>query len=952
MKRNLVLLGLLSSMAPGILQAQERAPAAPKPAPAAPPHPPADADDNEVEAVVVTGGKPRGAVLGDIPPEETFSAADVRSFGVSSMNDLLAELAPQTTSGRGGAPVVLLNGRRISSFAEIRDIPTEAIQRVEILPEEVALKYGYSAEQKVVNVVLRQRFRARTVEASLAGPTAGGQATEQANASSLRLNRDGRVNLAIKYQHSDALMESDRDIDSSGTNGLYDLTGNLASTTSGGQIDPALSALAGSPVTVAGVPASAAAGAPSLAAFVPTANAQNVSDLSDTRSLLPNTRQVTANAVMNRMMGKVSATLNASASASESTALLGPARAQLTIPTGNPFSPFSDDVVLYRYLGELGELEQNSRDLTGHLGFTLDSDVKSWRWSVTGNYDHAVNRTLTGRGVDVSGLQARLDADDPTLNPFAPVSPMPFRTDRAHSTSDTGNVQFVLNGALVKLPAGDLSTTFKLGAEATRLDATSLRSGLETSSDLSRDSANAQLSLDLPITSVKNNVLAAIGDLSANMNLAVNHLSDFGSLTTIGYGLTWSPIKPVSVIASVTRQENAPTIQQLGNPQVTTPDVRVFDFVNGETVDVTRISGGNPDLKSEEKRVLKLGLTVRPPSITGLSISANYFRTRTDNPIASFPTTTAAVEAAFPDRFTRDADGALVSIDSRAVNFAHQDSDQIRWGLNFSRQIGKTPPRPAFDPGRPRQGQGRPQAQGPGDAPAAAQAQGQPPGAELLQGALRPEGGDRQAQGDDGRAGQRQGGDGQGPPGGPGGGPGGGWGGGRGGAGGGFRGAGAARLQLAFYHTIHLRERIQIQDGLPALDLLNGDAIGSSGGQPRHELEAQAGITKNGLGARLSANWRSATSVNGGTAGAPTDLHFSSLGTVNLRLFADLGVRRDLVAAHPFLRGTRLTFSVTNLADSRMEVRDRNGVTPITYQPDYLDPLGRSIQFSVRKLLF
>ncbi|MDB5456881.1 MAG: TonB-dependent receptor, partial [Caulobacter sp.] len=181
------------------------------------------------------------------------------------------------------------------------------------------------------------------------------------------------------------------------------------------------------------------------------------------------------------------------------------------------------------------------------------------------------------------------------------------------------------------------------------------------------------------------------------------------------------------------------------------------------------------------------------------------------------------------------------------------------------------------------------------------------------------------------------------------GGPGGGFGGGGFGGGGGGR---AARLQLAIYHTVHLREQVLIRDGVPALDLLNGDVIGSGGGQPRHEIEAQAGLTKNGLGARLSANWRSATHVRGGQGGASSDLDFSDLATLNLRLFADLGARRELVRAHPFLRGSRLNLSVTNLFDSRVEVRDRDGMTPVTYQPDYLDPLGRSIQLSFRKLFF
>ena len=952
LKSNLALIGLLACVAPGMAHAQQASPAerpaadAPRPAPS--PAPSVENEDNEVEALVVTGGRPRGAVLGDIPPEETLSAADVRSFGVSSMQDLLAELSPQTTSGLGGAPVVLLNGRRISSFAEIRDIPTEAIQRVEILPEEVALKYGYSADQKVVNVVLRQRFRATTVEASLAAPTEGGQATEQANASRLRLNRDGRMNVAVKYQRSDALLESDRDLISSGTSGLYDMVGNVASTLNGGEIDPALSALAGQPITVAGVPASAATAAPSLAAFLPGANHANVSDLSDSRSLLPRTQQISANAVINRFVfGDVSATFNISGAASETTALLGPARARLDVPAGDPFSPFSQDVALYRYLGELGPLEQNARNLTGHLGFTLNRDTDDWRLSLTGNYDHAVNRTLTDRGVDLTGLQARLDALDPALNPFAPVAAMDFNTDRARSINDTANLQGVVNGALVRLPAGDLSTTVKLGVDATRLDAVSRRAGVETSSDLSRDNASVQVSFDLPIASRRNGVLPRLGDLSTNLNLAVSELSDFGTLTTTGYGLSWSPVKPVSFIVSVSDQENAPSIQQLGNPLVTTPDARVFDFVRGETVDVTRISGGNPDLRAEDRQVLKLGMTLRPPALTGLSVTANYTRSRIDDPVASFPAATAAVEAAFPDRFTRDANGDLLRIDSRPVNFARRDSDQIRWGFNYSRQIGKTPPRPAFEGGGQRFRDGPGRTEGPRSAPGVG-TPGEGPTAIDPNRASAPS---SPPTTDDGpRRGPAFGADGGGPPdgqrgfGGPGG---------PGGPGGFGRGGGrAARLQLAVFHTIHLRERILVQEGVPALDLLNGDVIGSGGGQPRHEIEAQAGVTKNGLGARLSANWLSATHVRGGQGGAATDLDFSDLATVNLRLFADFSGRRELIQAHPFLRGVRVNLAITNLFDSRVSVRDRDGLTPVTYQPDYLDPLGRSVQLTVRKLIF
>ena len=95
--------------------------------------------------IVVTGQKPRGSVVGDIPPENTLSSRDIRATGATSITELLAAIAPQTGSARGrgdSGPVILLNGQRISGFQEIRDLPPEAIERVEILPEEVALKYG------------------------------------------------------------------------------------------------------------------------------------------------------------------------------------------------------------------------------------------------------------------------------------------------------------------------------------------------------------------------------------------------------------------------------------------------------------------------------------------------------------------------------------------------------------------------------------------------------------------------------------------------------------------------------------------------------------------------------------------------------------------------------------------------------------------------------------------
>jgi hypothetical protein len=55
---------------------------------------------------------------------------------------------------------------------EVGDLPTELILRLDILPEEVALKYGYGLQRKVVNIILRRRFVAQVTD------LVGGESTQ------------------------------------------------------------------------------------------------------------------------------------------------------------------------------------------------------------------------------------------------------------------------------------------------------------------------------------------------------------------------------------------------------------------------------------------------------------------------------------------------------------------------------------------------------------------------------------------------------------------------------------------------------------------------------------------------------------------------------------------------------------------------------------------------------
>jgi hypothetical protein len=178
----------------------------------------------------------------------------------------------------------------------------------------------------------------------------------------------------------------------------------------------------------------------------------------------------------------------------------------------------------------------------------------------------------------------------------------------------------------------------------------------------------------------------------------------------------------------------------------------------------------------------------------------------------------------------------------------------------------------------------------------------------------------------------------------------GGFGGGRGGAFGGFPVGG--RLQFAAYHTLYLVDRETARPGGPVLDLLGGAPATGSGGQYRNEVELQFGMLLSGIGGRMSVDWRQGTRVTGLAGAATGDLNFSDLTTINFRLFDNFTQQKAVMKRYPWLRGSRLALNVNNLLDQRVRVRDGSGATPLGYQGPYLDPAGRTITLSFRKLFF
>ncbi len=913
---------------------------------------------------MVYGARLIGQIEAPQPPLVTLNEADIAAYGAGSIAELIEALGPTVSSGRGrgggGGPVILVNGVRISSFRELASYPPEAIERTEIFTEEVAQQFGYSPDQRVVNIVLKDNYSSREIELEYGQPFDGGFSQQDVEATYLRIDGASRLNLNLEGNNSSSLLTE-------GERGVIQSPGSVPTLAS----DP---------------------------------------DPADFRSLVGESSGLEATANWTTGLGASgnSLSLNATYEREDSLRLQGLDTVLLTDPDGdtalrafNPADPLAVD--------RGGNSYSTAATLNAGLG----------DWQITGTVDATLADSVsrTQLRLDTAALVAAaaagtlaLDAD---LGEFADAG-----FDLAESQTYTVNGLLTAQGNPVTLPGGDLAVTAVAGYRGNGIESTDTRNpGVATNLDRSRWQAG--LNLGIPITSRDEDFLGAVGDISLNLAGAVFEQSDFGTLWDWSAGVTWGIFGGLTLSATYVDRDNSPSLTELGAPQIATPNVPVFDIANNETVLATVISGGNPLLPAQAQQDWKFGLNWELPFMESASFQIEYFDNHAENVSAGFPVLTPQIEAAFPGRVTRDATGRLTALDERFVTFAEQDVERLVFGLNLSGQFAQSesggqggsggrfggPPGGAGGPP-----QGGPGAGGFGGAPdperfaamraqfceaepgelierfnaalqAAANGEEPPVGPDGQPLAIPPQMLERLA-GADGRIdpdrftamrerfcnadpAQMAGGPGQGAggprPGGPGG-PGGfgrfgGGGGGRGpGGGGGFGrfgggpgGGDGGRWFTNIQYTLELENTVLIAPGIPVLDLLEGDAL-SGGGQPRHSLNWRSGVFYNGYGLLLFANYTGASRIAGSGLPGSTDLVFDDFATVNLRTFVDLGRRESLVAAVPFFRNARIGFDIDNIFDARQRVTNSNGDTPLRYQPFLIDPRGRSFEIEFRKL--
>ncbi|MCE2988904.1 MAG: TonB-dependent receptor [Burkholderiales bacterium] len=232
------------------LHTSAQAPAATPPAPA------------KVEKIEVTGSSIKRIDGEAALPVQVIGKEDIEKIGVTTASELLqkitsnvggltdgASISDQAGAQRGfnganlrglgvSSTLVLLNGRRLANFAspgdnsgvDLNNIPSGAIERVEILKDGASAIYGTDAMGGVINFITRKDYQGVDIKLYTASTEQGGAGKTSITVSGGigDLSRDGfNVWGAIDAQKLGALRSSQRDFIKE-----YDLPGRLAPQTS------------------------------------------------------------------------------------------------------------------------------------------------------------------------------------------------------------------------------------------------------------------------------------------------------------------------------------------------------------------------------------------------------------------------------------------------------------------------------------------------------------------------------------------------------------------------------------------------------------------------------------------------------------------------------------------------------------------------------------------------
>ncbi|SHM86238.1 iron complex outermembrane recepter protein [Duganella sacchari] len=676
-----------------------------------------DAAAPELERVVITGSNIRVTQKEGPSAVQVITAKDLEGTGKTSVADVLRAISANSgnsyneqytgsfSAGTAGLSLrglgqqntlILVNGKRVSSFATAQDLqqtfvdlnslPMEAVQRIEVLKDGASSVYGSDAVAGVVNIILYQQFTGTEIKAQVGSSTEGTGQTEKNVALKTGfgdLATDGySVVFSADAMERDKLQQSD----------VAWLAGNDFRGYKNGS-------LSWTPTNYYGTdPTKLLGGVQGPLQLVPygditpgkTGNvlAYNPAPY---KTLIPGVKRVHTSLMgtlrlnedtdlyADLMYGYSSAEQTFGPPLSVGTGLRAWNNATqsldniaVTLPVGHPNNPGSTPVGINATLFDLGPRLKVGRvdfyrALTGikgtAAGWTYDASIGRSGSKLKETVDNFVNRYVF-QDVLAKGTY---NFADQSKNSDALRQSLRLATLRpAESTLTT--LDFSASKDLFALPAGDVGFAFGGQWRREEMDSntsTAVLSGTELRPAINiikgkRDVSAAFAEFNVPVRK----------DLSLNVAGRADHYDDFGSAFSPKASLRYEPYQWLLLRGTASRGFRAPSLPEITNSTAVSYG-SVLDprdpVSPTQARGITNITRANPELKPERSNNLNLGLVVAPTKDT--SVGLDYYRIRQQGVIGTESADTIiANEASAPQNIVRGADGRILTLYRQYAN--------------------------------------------------------------------------------------------------------------------------------------------------------------------------------------------------------------------------------------------------------------------------------------------
>ena len=592
----------------------------------------------QLQKFEVTGSLIRSSDKTGFNQVQTISQKDIEDSGSTTVADYLRTTTANSASSwsegtsasfaPGGAGIalrgmsekytlVLIDGQRVAPFAfavngtdtffDLNTLPTNMIDRIEIVKTGAVSQYGSDAIAGVVNIITKKDFQGLQLDGSIGGAQHGGAGTT--NFSVLggfgNLTSDGfNVTAAASYYRSSGITMAERDITSdqdysSKNGGFFSQPASFWNTATGTQ---ALSDCAASGGTVTSAANNLATQGSGTVCSRNGASAESIE---------PETQR---SSVKVHADFKINDTTQAYADVWES---------YNTTKTDEGLAGFSDGDNLGTSLYELDGVVSPFPATVGGTGLTyyfpteqsvttvsnfyrLSTGLKGtistdkfgdWDWNTSYGHSQSEVSNAYGNQINASVLSSYLSSVTQSTFSSSTLDSLPglFGTSYDQAISKLDVLDATISTAnLFSLPAGDVGlgfgAQFQHQSEYIGPGSTEYLNPLTQSVDGERNVAAVYYQIDIPL----------LRGLTFSQSGRYDHYNDFGGAFSPRFALRYQPVSMLTMYTSYNRGFRAPTL-------VETSEKASLGYQTVDGKDVYENSVGNPNLQPERTKNYNIG---------------------------------------------------------------------------------------------------------------------------------------------------------------------------------------------------------------------------------------------------------------------------------------------------------------------------------------------------------